>query len=89
MFNKLELKNNGTPFTVKFAGLEYKVPTGLFEAEETLGNFIKSQATKWKLDVTVASRPQAPSVKKIEEDKIKPVVTEPVIKEEVKKTIKK
>lgn len=87
MFNKIELKNNGTPFTIKFAGLEYKVPTGLFEAEETLGNFIKGQATKWKLDVVVASRPQAPSVKKIEEDKIKEVKEE-TVKEEVKKAKK-
>lgn len=71
--------------------MEYKVPTGLFEAEETLGNFIKSKATEWKLDVTVASRPQAPSVKKIEESKIivkeEPVVEE--VKEAVKKTVKK
>jgi len=67
--------------------LEYKVPTGLFEAEETLGNFIKSQATKWKLDVDVASRAQAPSVKKIEENKI--ISKEETVTEEVKETVKK
>ena len=89
MYNKIELKNNGAPFTVMFDGTTYNVPTWLFEAEQTLGNFIKSQANKWKLDVTIASRAQAPTVKKIEEDKIVSVETpveEPVIEDEVKTT---
>ena len=88
MFNKIELKNNGAPFVVKFSGKEYNVPAGLFEVEETLGNFIKGQAAKWNFNVVVASRPQAPSVKKIEESKIQKINEEPVIKEEVKKTKK-
>lgn len=90
MYNKIELRNNGKPFSVKFDWLEYKVPEGLFEAEQTLWNFIKGQALKWWLSVTVASIPQAPSVKKVEEDKIssKKEEVKNEVKEEVKEEIK-
>jgi hypothetical protein len=85
MFNKIELKNNWESFKVKFAGKEYTVPTGLFEVEETLWNFIKSQATKWWIKLIVASRPEAPSVKKIEDSKIKEIKEDSVVKEDAKK----
>jgi hypothetical protein len=67
--------------------MEYKVPSWNFEAEQTLWNFIKSQATKWWLDVVVSSVPQAPSVKKIEEEKIilkKEIKVEENVEEEIK-----
>lgn len=82
MFNKLTLKNNDEPFTIKFCGVEHKVPHGLFEAEETLGNFIRTSALKWHVNLDVVSRPEAPTVKEIKEDSIK------VIKEELDEDIK-
>jgi len=83
MYNKLVLDNKWEAFTVKFAGQEHLVPSGQFEAEETLGNFIHWQATKWKLNVNVISRPQPPTVQKIKEQQIKTL--EPEVQEETEK----
>ena len=86
MYNKLVLENKSEEFKITFDWNEHTVPSGKFEAEETLGHFITAQASKWWFDVKRISIPEAPKVTKIE-----PVIkeveeTEPV--EETKKETK-
>lgn len=69
MYNKLVLKNSDKEFTVKFDWVDHNIPSGMFEAEETLGNFIYGQARRWWINVTIETRPEAPGVKEIKEIK--------------------
>lgn len=87
MYNKVELVNEGNPFKITFDGREYDVPSGPFEAQETLGNFIKSKAQGWGIKVLVRSHAKAPTVQQIKEDKIVSIKEE--VKEEVKEENKK
>lgn len=96
MYNKLILQNNGNAFVVRFNWADHEIPTWLFEAEETLWNFIFWQAKKWKLDVVKKEKPEAPKVIPIEKVEIKKVeeVNEEkqeveIKKEDAKKEIKK
>lgn len=99
MFNKLLLQNNDAPFNVTFVWTDHLIPTGKFEAEETLGNFILGVARKWWKNVEKVSAPEAPKVVAIKEiDFIAPVVedtivetptiTEPIVTSAVKKAKK-
>lgn len=89
MYNKIELTNNWEPFVVTHDGTEYNIPSGSFESEENLWNFIKSQSLKWGLDVVVKSRPEAPTVKQIKENKIVQTKVEEKVEENKDKKSKK
>lgn len=86
MYNKLILKNAGDPFAVTFDGKEHKIPTGTFEAEENLGNFIFRQANKWNMKVTRLSQPETPQVKAIVEHVVE--ITEAEVEEKLKEEAK-
>lgn len=80
MFNKLILNNSGEPFEITFVGATHQIPSGKFEAEATLGEFILSIARKWKKDVKKLGVPEEPKVEAIKEvDLIAPVKEEPIV----------
>ncbi len=85
MYNKLILKNNGESFKLFFNGEEHTVPTGLFEAEATLGAFVLYTAKKWWKDVTKESIPTPPKLEAITIKEIEPLEEEvKEVEEEIK-----
>lgn len=89
MYNKLILKNSGDSFKLFFNGEEHTVPSGLFEAEATLGDFVLYTAKKWWKNVTKESIPTPPKIEAIVSAEITPIeeVVEEV-KEETKVEVK-
>lgn len=87
MFNKLVLENLDQPFDITFVWADHTIPTGKFEAEQTLGEFILQVSSKWGKNVKRVGQPVAPKIEAITE--IAPI-QEPVeeVKEEVKEVVK-
>lgn len=86
MYNKLILENLDEPFEVTFIGATHNIPTGKFEAEETLGNFVFGVGKKWWKRINKLSIPTEPKIEAISTiEEIKEIEE---VKEEVKEEIK-
>ena len=52
MLKKIIVKNEDKPFTVKFNGTDFLIPTGTYECERTVGSFILQKGREWGLKVS-------------------------------------
>ncbi len=86
MYNKLILENLDSPFEITFTGITHQIPTGKFEAEETLGNFVFGVGKKWGKRINKLSNPTEPKIEAISTiEEIKEIEE---VKEEVKEEAK-
>lgn len=86
MYNKVILENLGEPFEIKYDGRTHKVPSGKFEAEKELGDFIHYKSNLLGRKINKLTQPEAPKVESIKEEKEEEVKEE---KKEEKKVEKK
>lgn len=84
MYNKLILENLDEPFEITFIWATHQIPTGKFEAEETLGNFVFGVGKKWWKRINKLTNPTEPKIEAIstiEEIKVIEEVKEEVVEE--------
>ncbi len=79
MYKKLTLENLGKEFVVTHNGKNHTIPSGKFETEMDLGNFIMIKAREFGFSVNTLTQPEEPKVSAIES---KEETKEEVAKEE-------